>query len=202
MSFTFANADLLISAGRCDQFPALPLPQAVFSGRSNVGKSSLLNAITGRKALARVSSTPGKTVTVNFYRVDNKMMLVDLPGYGFAKRSAGHTEAFSEVTEGYFTKNKNFDLCKLALQLVDMAVGPTADDCMMMDFMQNTGLPFAVIATKADKLNKTERQKALDKIAACPSIPEGTAVIPFSAKSGEGREEVRKLLLSALQIKA
>jgi len=202
MAVTFANADLLISAGRIDQFPALPLPQAVFSGRSNVGKSSLLNAITGRKALARVSSAPGKTITVNFYKVDNKLMLVDLPGYGFAKRGADARDAFSGVTEGYFTKNKNFDLCKYALQLVDMGVGPTADDLMMMGYMRDNNIPFAVIATKSDKLNKTERTAALEKLANCPLIDAETPVIPFSAKSLEGRDDIRKLLLSKLQVKA
>lgn len=202
MAVTFANAELLISAGRTNQFPALPLPQAVFSGRSNVGKSSLLNAITGRKALARVSSAPGKTITVNFYKVDGKLMLVDLPGYGFAKRGTDARNTFSEVTEGYFTQNKNFDLCKFALQLVDMGVGPTDDDLMMMGFMHDRGIPFAVIATKSDKLNKTERAAALQKLADCPLITSETPVIPFSAKSLEGRDEIRKLLLTKLQVKA
>ena len=132
MAVNFPNSELIISAGRTSQFPSLPLPQAVFSGRSNVGKSSLINCLLGRKSLARVSSTPGKTVTVNFYGVDGKAVFVDLPGYGFARRPESEKRQWSALTDGFFTKNPNFDLVKLALQLVDLGVGPTADDMMMI----------------------------------------------------------------------
>jgi len=200
MTINYPNSELLISAGRTNQFPALPLPQAVFSGRSNVGKSSLINCLLGRKSLARVSSTPGKTITVNFYKVDKKAVFVDLPGYGFAKRSGDSQKQWSELTDGFFTKNKNYDLVKVAVQLVDLEVGPTQDDLMMLDFLNRTGLPFIVVASKADKPNKTNRAAALEKLRACELIPAETPIIPFSSKTGEGREELRKLLTASLGI--
>ena len=119
------NAKLLITAGDPRQFPATPVSQIALSGRSNVGKSSLVNTLLGRKALARVSSAPGKTITVNFYDVDGKLFLVDLPGYGFAKRPPQEKAKWSALTDGYFTKNRNIDRVKLVLQLVDLKVGPT-----------------------------------------------------------------------------
>ncbi len=194
MAFNPADSSLLISAGRIDQFPALPLPQVVFSGRSNVGKSSLINTMLGRRALARVSSTPGKTVTVNFYKVSGKIMFVDLPGYGYARRAASDKARWSSLTDGYFTKNPSSDLLKFAVQLVDLEVGPTGDDLMMIDYLHRCGIPFAIAASKADKPNKTARQAALGRISANGGIPEGTAVIPFSSKTGEGRDELWRLI--------
>ena len=108
MAINIQNSNLEITAGRIDQFPSKAIPQIVFSGRSNVGKSSLINTMLGRKSLARVSSAPGKTITVNFYNVDNKIMLVDLPGYGFAKRPESEKKRWSALTDGYFTNNPNF----------------------------------------------------------------------------------------------
>ncbi len=195
------NAALFISAGLPKQFPAHPVPQVALSGRSNVGKSSLINTLLGRKALARVSQAPGKTITVNFYDVDKKLFLVDLPGYGFAKRPPQEKEKWSTLTDGYFTANKNIDRVALILQLIDLKVGPTKDDVMMLDYLTQTGLPFAVVATKADKLNKTERAKALAALATHPAIPTDTPVIPFSAQDGEGKEEVWKTILSHADIR-
>ena len=184
------NAKLLISAGDPRQFPAAPVAQVALSGRSNVGKSSLVNTLLGRKALARVSSAPGKTITVNFYDVDGKLLLVDLPGYGFAKRPPQEKAKWSALTDGYFTNNKNIDRLTLVLQLVDLKVGPTADDVMMLRYLRAAELPFAVVATKTDKLNKTERAAALAALAAHPDVPQGTPILPFSAHSGEGKEEL------------
>ncbi len=198
MQINYSDSELLISAGDIRQFPSILLPQAVFSGRSNVGKSSLINTILGRKSLARVSSSPGKTVTVNFYRVDGKFVLVDLPGYGYAKRPAADKARWSALTDGFFTKNKNSDLIKTVFQLVDLEVGPTEDDLMMLDFLNRSGLSFAVLATKADKPNKTSRCEALQRLGSCGAIPEGVPVIPCSAKTGEGKEEIRRLLLQSL----
>ena len=192
---------LFISAGEIRQFPSHPVPQVALSGRSNVGKSSLVNTLLGRKSLARVSGEPGKTITINFYEVDGKLFLVDLPGYGFAKRPPQEKEKWSTLTDGYFTANKNIDRVALVLQLIDLKVGPTKDDVMMLSYLSQTDLPFAVVATKADKLNKTERQKALDALATHPAIPEGTPVIPFSALKGEGKEEVWKIIFSHADIK-
>ena len=188
------NTKLHISAGEIRQFPSLPVPQIALSGRSNVGKSSLINTILGRKALARVSGAPGKTITINFYDVDGKLFLVDLPGYGFAKRPPQEKAKWSALTDGYFTQNPNLDRLALVLQLIDLKVGPTKDDEMMLRYLCEAELPFAVIATKADKLNKTERTKALTALATHPAIPADTAILPFSAQSGEGKEEVWRLL--------
>ena len=192
------NAKLLICAGDPRQFPATPVAQIVLSGRSNVGKSSLINTLLGRKALARVSSAPGKTITVNFYDVDGKLFLVDLPGYGFAKRPPQEKAKWSALTDGYFTKNRNIDRVKLVLQLIDMKVGPTADDVTMLRYLAECDLPFAVIATKADKLNKTNRAAAMEALASHPDIPLGTPIIPFSAQTGEGKAELWNTVLKHL----
>ncbi len=194
------NAKLHISAGEPRQFPSNPIPQIALSGRSNVGKSSLVNTILGRKALARVSSAPGKTITVNFYDVDGKLFLVDLPGYGFAKRPPAEKEKWSALTDGYFTKNPNIDRVALVLQLIDLKVGPTADDVMMLRYLAQTELPFAVVATKTDKLNKTNREAALAALAAHEDIPEGTPIIPFSALSGEGKAELLREIRMAARV--
>lgn len=199
MALNLQKVNLKISAGLPKQFPADPVPQIAFSGRSNVGKSSLINTLLGRKNLARVSSAPGKTITINFYDVDQKLYLVDLPGYGFAKRSPEDKKKWSELTDGYFTSNRNIDRLCLVLQLVDSRIGPTADDEMMLDFLRAAGLPFAVIATKTDKLNATERKKNLEAIRNHPLI-RGAEVIPFSSLKGEGKDEVWKSILHAAKL--
>lgn len=194
------KAQLAMTAGDPRQFPAAPIPQVALSGRSNVGKSSLVNTLLGRKSLARVSGAPGKTITVNFYDVDGKLFLVDLPGYGFAKRPPQEKAKWSALTDGYFTKNKNIDRVCLVLQLIDLKVGPTKDDEMMLQYLAATGLPFAVVTTKADKLNKTNRAAALAALESHPDIPDGTPILPFSALSGEGRDEVWRTIRRAAGI--
>ena len=194
MAFITQNAQLQISAGLAKQFPTNPIPQVAFSGRSNVGKSSLLNTLLGRKSLARVSGSPGKTITVNFYNVDKKLFLVDLPGYGFAARNPEDKKKWSALTDGYFTNNPNVDLLCLVLQLVDSRVGLTRDDEMMVEFLNASGIPYAVVATKVDKLNKTEREKSFASLASHPLIKEGTPIIPFSSLKGEGKSEVWKVI--------
>ncbi len=195
MALNLQNTSLKISAGLPGQFPADPLPQVAFSGRSNVGKSSLINTLLGRKALARVSSAPGKTITINFYDVDRKLYLVDLPGYGFAKRNPEDKAKWSSLTDGYFTANKNIDRLSLVLQLIDSRVGATKDDEMMLEFLRASQIPFVVVATKVDKLNATERKKNLEAIASHPLF-EGVKVIPFSALKKEGKDELWRTLLS------
>ena len=190
MALNIQNVKLRISAGQPKQFPRDTVPQVTFSGRSNVGKSSLINTLLGRKSLARVSSAPGKTITVNFYAVAGKLFLVDLPGYGYAKRTFADKQQWSALTDGYFTSNPNIDLLALVIQLIDIRVGITADDEMMIDFLSQSGLPFIIVATKADKPNKTERKKSLDEIASHRCVPEGTPIIPFSSLSGEGKQEL------------
>ena len=192
-----SKVELRISAGFTSQFPGDPVPQIAFSGRSNVGKSSLINTLLGRKSLARVSSAPGKTVTVNFYDVDKKLLLVDLPGYGFAKRPLAEKEKWSRLTDGYFTNNPNIDRLRCVLQLVDSRIPPTKDDEMMLDYLRQLEIPFVVVATKVDKLNKTERKKNLDALATHP-LTQGAKIIPFSSLSGEGKEELLKVIFGYL----
>ena len=196
---TVKNAELKITAGLPKQFPYDGKPQIAFSGRSNVGKSSLINVLMGRKNLARVSSAPGKTVTINFYDVDKKLYLVDLPGYGFAKRSPEDMRKFSALTDGYFTSNKNIDRLKLVIQLVDSRIGPTRDDEMMLSFLSELNIPFCVVATKVDKLNAIERKKNLEMINTHPLIA-GHDVIPFSALKGEGKEDLWKTVFRYVKI--
>ena len=198
MALNLNNVSLKITAGTVKQFPRSATPQIALAGRSNVGKSSLINTLLGRRALARVSSAPGKTITVNFYDVDGKLFLVDLPGYGYAKRPQEDKARWSELTDGYFTNNPSRDRIMLVLQLVDMRVGPTADDKMMLEWLTASGVPFAVAATKADKLqSKKARAEAMEKILSCPAIPQGTSVIPFSTVNGEGKDELWRLITGA-----
>ncbi|MBQ7398793.1 MAG: ribosome biogenesis GTP-binding protein YsxC [Clostridia bacterium] len=148
MALNIQNTNLRISAGLLRQFPGDPIPQIAFSGRSNVGKSSLINTLLGRKSLTRVSKMPGKTITINFYDVDKKIFFVDLPGYGFARRAPQEAAQWRELTDSYFTKNPNLDRLALVMQLIDSRVGPTEDDVMMLDFLRASNIPYVVIATK------------------------------------------------------
>ncbi len=190
-----SNVSLRISAGNISQFPSDNMPQIAFSGRSNVGKSSLINTLLGRKSLARVSGTPGKTITINFYDINKTLFFADLPGYGYAKRPAEDRAKWSSLTDGYFTKNPNIDRVKAVLQLVDSRREPTEDDRMMLNYLNQVGIPYIVVATKCDKLNKTERAKAVEMLKNEPSFAEGTPIVMFSSLNGEGRDELWKEIL-------
>lgn len=196
MKLNIQNTVLRITAGHPSQFPNSPLPQIALAGRSNVGKSSLINTLLERKALARVSSEPGKTITVNFYEVDQKLFIVDLPGYGYAKRSASDIKRWSALTDGYFTQNKNIDKLKLVIQLVDCKVGPTADDVTMLDWLRASNLPHIVVYTKTDKLSKTALQKRIEELNQLEVLSSAIATIPFSATTKLGKNEVWKEILS------
>ena len=197
MALNLQKTTLRISAGEIRQFCSDPMPQIAFSGRSNVGKSSLINTLLGRKSLARVSASPGKTITINFYDIDKQLFFVDLPGYGFARRAPADKAKWSALTDGYFTRNPNLDRLSLVLQLVDAKVGVTADDAMMFNYLHESGLPFLVVATKVDKLNKTERQKALDALHTNPNIPADIQILPFSSHTGEGKDELWRAIRQA-----
>jgi GTP-binding protein len=196
MKINVNNASLKMSAGKPSQFLRNPVPQIAFSGRSNVGKSSLINTLLNRKSLARVSSSPGKTITINFYDIDSKLFLVDLPGYGYAKRTAQEQLVWSNLVDGYFTKNPNFDLLKLVVQLVDSRIGYTKDDIDMISFMNEMNVPYVIVATKTDKLNKTERQKSVEKLITNPVLKEGTTIILFSSETREGKDDLWKEILA------
>ena len=194
MAINVNNVSLKMSAGKIEQFPREPLPQIAFAGRSNVGKSSLINTLLNRKSLARVSASPGKTVTVNFYDVDRTFFLVDLPGYGYAKRAYDDKERWSYLTDGYFSKNPNIDCIRLIVQLIDIRVGPTNDDLTMMQYLAETKMPFIVVATKCDKLSKTAVTNAVQKLTDICSdfAPKGEeiTVIPFSSLTREGKDKL------------
>lgn len=201
MGLNTQNVNLRMTAGFASQFPADPIPQVALSGRSNVGKSSLINTLLGRKSLARVSSTPGKTITVNFYEVDKKLFLVDLPGYGFAARKPEDRDKWAALTDGYFTKNKNIDLVKGVVQLIDCRAGITKDDAMMLDWMNQSGIYYIVVITKIDKLNKTERAASIEKISSDGLIAEGAPIIPFSSLKGEGKQELWRAIADCADIR-
>lgn len=192
------RAELRVSAGRTDQFPKDAVPQIAFSGRSNVGKSSLINCLLGRKNLARVSGTPGKTVTINFYDVDRKLFLVDLPGYGYARRSGEKRQVFSSLTDSYFTANPLGDRLRLVVQLVDSRVGPTDDDTMMMQWLLDNGIPFIVALTKTDKLKPRELAEILDNLQHEFFRDVSVEVIPFSSVTREGKDALWARILRVL----
>ena len=182
------------AAGRADQLPRSDLPEVVFSGKSNVGKSSLLNKLVNRKAIARVSATPGKTATINFYRLEG-CRLVDLPGYGYAKVSQKEKERWAKLVEGYFAQRRQI---ALVIQLLDMRHKPTEDDRTMLRFLEEPGLPYAVVCTKSDKLNKSETaaQTALFQELLGQR---GVAFFPFSATKGTGLLEIRERIAQAVE---
>lgn len=183
------------SYGTAQQLPASEHIEIAFAGRSNVGKSSMLNKILNRKNLARVSSVPGKTVTVNFFDCDG-IKLVDLPGYGYAKVNFNEKKRWADLMEGYFTSDRNI---RLVVQLTDMRHPVTKDDLDMMRFMQSAGYDFIVVMTKSDKLNKTERTKRMEDIHTELAEFGDVKTIPFSASNGEGADEIRKAIETAAE---
>ncbi|MBQ7118361.1 MAG: YihA family ribosome biogenesis GTP-binding protein [Clostridia bacterium] len=190
----FDNAVFETSFGVSAQFRESDLPEIAFSGKSNVGKSSLLNKILGRKNIARVSSVPGKTVTVNFFKLEN-CRFVDLPGYGYAKVSHSEKLRWAELMEAYFSSGRDI---RLVVQLIDMRHKPSEQDLDMLEYMNANGIPFIVALTKCDKLNKTERMKQLELICGILTEYGNISVVPFSALKGDGVEEIRNLIEKAL----
>jgi len=195
MKINVNNSNLGLTVGTQKQFPRDPRPEIALSGRSNVGKSSLINTLLGRKSLARVSSAPGKTITINYYDIDKKLYLVDLPGYGYAKRSADSKRSWSSLTEDFFIKNPSSDALKLVIQLIDIRVGPTDDDIMMINMMIDREIEFIVVATKTDKLSKTALTEALEKIEKEYFLGTGIKILPFSSVTREGKDELWKIIL-------
>jgi GTP-binding protein len=177
--------------GTLKQIPQSDLPEIVFAGRSNVGKSSMLNKLFNRKNLARVSSMPGKTITINFYQVDD-VNFVDLPGYGYAKVAKTEKDRWAEMMEGYFNSDRNI---KLIVQLVDMRHPPTKDDIMMMEFLQASNYEFIVVMTKSDKLKKKkEYNERIEKSKIEMSFVPEDRIIPFSSETGAGLDVIKKYI--------
>lgn len=183
------------SYGTAQQLPKSENTEIAFAGRSNVGKSSMLNKILNRKNLARVSSVPGKTVTVNFFDCGG-VKLVDLPGYGYAKVNFNEKKRWADLMEGYFASRRNI---RLVVQLTDMRHPVTKDDLDMMRFMKSAGYDFIVVMTKSDKLNKTERANRLEAVKQELAEFDGVQIIPFSASNGEGAEDIRKAIEAAAE---
>ena len=194
----YTNVNFEKAFGTFEQLTQSDLPEICFSGRSNVGKSSLINKILNRKSLARVSSQPGKTVTINFYKL-NELRLVDLPGYGFAKVPFSEKDRWSTLMEGYFRMGRDI---RMVFQLVDMRHSPTEFDLVMLDFLKQMNLPYTVILTKCDKLNKTEFNERMSLIREeLGDLAAGIKIIPFSATKGVGVEDVKAVIEESLRRK-
>lgn len=187
----FAAAEFKASYGVFEQLPPPEKSEIAFSGRSNVGKSSLINRLFGRKNLARVSSQPGKTATINFYSLEN-LYFADLPGYGYAKVSKAEKERWNKLIGGYLS-DPDRDIA-LVFQLVDMRHSPTKDDLSMIEYLVETELPFVIVLTKADKLNKSERERRLEALKTELPYYEQLTVVPFSAVTDEGVERLREII--------
>ena len=187
-------AEFVTSITDLNRLPADGLPQIVFSGKSNVGKSSVINRVLNRKNFARVGETPGKTVHINFFRIDGKAYFVDLPGYGYAKVPKAEKERWGKLMEQYFSVPERIDLGVL---IVDARHKPTADDCTMAEYFKSSGRPFVVVANKLDKLKKSELEPNMVLIRQTLALPEGTKLIPFSAEKGTGRDELVKEIFAA-----
>lgn len=180
------NVEMVISAVRPDQYPEDGLPEFALAGRSNVGKSSFINRMIGRKALARISSKPGKTQTLNFYKIEEQLFFVDVPGYGYAKVSKSEREAWGKMIERYFTGRQEL---KAVVQIVDLRHPPTEDDRMMYDFLKHYNIPCIVIATKADKIPKGKWDKHKKIVKETLEMEKNDPLIVFSSESGLGFEE-------------
>ena len=192
----YNNAVFEKAYGTFEQLEQSDMPEICFSGRSNAGKSSLINKVLNRKSLARVSATPGKTVTINFYKVDN-IRLVDLPGYGYAKVPFAEKSRWSDLMEGYFNSNRDI---RMIFQLIDMRHPATEFDLSMLDFLSQMNMPFSVILTKCDKLNKTEFKNRLEEIKQelC-EFGSDFPIIPFSSLMGIGVDDVKKVIEDSLK---
>ncbi len=194
----YSKAQFERAYGTFEQLPASTMPEIVFSGRSNVGKSSLINKVFNRKNLARVSSVPGKTITINFYSCGNDAKIVDLPGYGYAKVAKSEKTRWANMMEKYFNSGRDI---KLVVQLVDMRHPATADDIMMMEFLEHAGIDYIVVMTKSDKLNKGEYKSRVENSRQELSFVDPENIIPFSSQTGENVDKIKAIIESRLEAK-
>lgn len=195
MAVNLQNAQFILSAVSPKNFLEDGLPQVAFAGRSNVGKSSVINRLLNRKNFARVGAAPGKTVHINYFEIDRTFYLVDLPGYGYAKVSKAERDRWGRLMEDYFARP---DLLTLGVMIVDARHKPTADDRTMAQWFRDTGCPLVVVANKLDKLKKSEIEPNLQTIRDTLELEEGAALIPFSAEKGTGREELLRAILDGI----
>ena len=191
----FHNVEFLISAAAVKDFPGSRLPEIAFAGKSNVGKSSVINRILNRKNMARVGEKPGKTIHVNYFTIDKKCYFVDLPGYGYAQVSQKEKERWGKLMEDYFAAGR----IDLGIMIVDHRHPPTKNDITMARWFIDSGCPFVVVANKLDKVKKSQVASTLETIRLDLELPEGTPVISFSAEKGNGKDELVKYILSAIK---
>ena len=191
----FQNVEFLISAAAPKDFPAARLPEISFAGKSNVGKSSVINRLLQRKNFARVGDKPGKTIHVNYFTLDRKCYLVDLPGYGFAQVSQSEKARWGKLMEDYFAANR----ITLGVLIVDYRHPPTNNDVTMARWFLDSGCPFVVVANKKDKLKKSELEPNLKIIREDLELPEDCPIIPFSAEKGDGRDELVRLIRATVE---
>ncbi len=196
MAINLQKAEFILSAVAPKYFLRDGLPQVAFSGRSNVGKSSVINRLLNRKNFARVGAAPGKTTQINYFKIDNAFYLVDLPGYGYAKVSKAERDRWGKLMESYFADP---ELMTLGVMIVDSRHKPTADDCTMARWYREAGCPFVVVANKLDKLKKSEIEPNLQTIRDTLELGEEDVVIPFSAEKGTGRQELVSAILDSVQ---
>lgn len=189
----FQKVEFLISAANPKDFPKERLPEIAFAGKSNVGKSSVINRLLQRKNFARVGEKPGKTIHVNYFTIDSKCYFVDLPGYGYAKVSQSEKERWGKLMENYFAANR----IDLGVMIVDARHAPTNNDITMARWFLDSGCPFVVVANKLDKVKKSQILGNMEVIRQDLELPESCPVIPFSAEKGTGRDELVKLILNA-----
>ena len=190
------KAEFKCSSERISQVPKDALKDIAFIGRSNVGKSSLINMLTGRQGLAKVSGTPGKTRLINHFLIDNAWYLVDLPGYGYAKVSKAEKGRWSELIEGYYNQDRDF---ALVVSLIDIRHEPSALDRNMVQFLMDAELPFAIALTKADKLSKQQQMKQRAAIKKALKLPGGVPMVVTSSEKGDGIDELRALINRAIE---
>ena len=195
MTINWNIAEFVRSAAKPGDFPCDGLPQIVFAGRSNVGKSSVINRLLNRKNFARVGSAPGKTTHINYFLIDKKLYLVDIPGYGYAKVSKQERDRWGRLIEAWFS---NTDRMALGVLIVDARHKPTADDCTMADVFLSSGKPFFIVANKLDKVKKSEIEGNILRIQETLGCPLETAIIPFSAEKGTGKTELIGKILDCL----
>lgn len=193
MTVNLHNAEFIISAASQKDFPKNALPQIVFAGKSNVGKSSVINRLLNRKNFARVGASPGKTTHINFFCIDKKIYFVDLPGYGYAKVSHSEKERWGKLLDEYFNRGESF---KLGVFIVDARHKPTKDDLVMAEWFRQTDVPYCVVANKADKLKKSQLEESVKVISETLDIPQ-EAVLLFSAEKGTGKAELLSLIIEA-----
>lgn len=193
MTLNVQKVEFVRSAVKREDFPRDLLPQVVFAGRSNVGKSSAINRLLQRKNMARVAASPGKTTHINYFLIDEKMYLVDLPGYGYAKVSKTERARWGQLIDTWFADTS---LLTLGVMLVDIRHKPSADDCVMAEWFKSSGKPFAILANKHDKIKKSELVPNIALIRETLGLTDATPVIPFSAEKGLGREELLSLIVA------